>query len=140
MRIRWVVALVVGACAALVLTIGALPAGAANPLAASGRVVRAPQIVTGPYKVAFACEAHGRVALSATGIESCNLYRQTATGWEKLASAQPRKGVPGSAAATVGTYNLPIRNLSSLKVCWKANGMTVQGSTFVWNTGCSVPT
>jgi hypothetical protein len=140
MRNRRVIALVVGACAALALTIGALPAGAANGLAASGHVVLAPHVVSGPYKVVFACEAHGTVPMASTGIEYCNLYRRTATGWQKLAAAQPRKGVPGDASASVGTYDLPVRYLASLRACWKANGMTLQGSTFVSNSGCSPAT
>ena len=121
----------------LALTLSASPARAADGLEASGHVVRAPQAVGGTYKVEFGCEAHGTVPLAATGIDSCALYRRTPTGWRKLASAEPRKGVPGQAAATVGTYDLPAAKLSTLRVCWRANGLTRDGSEFISNSGCS---
>ena len=137
MLLRRVVALAVSAGAALSLMIAAGPARAANGLEASARLVRSSQKVSGTYKVVFACEAHGTVLLAATGIEACDLYRRTPTGWKKLASAEPRKGVPGQAAATVGSYNLPVTHLTPLRVCWKANGLTRNGSKFIWNTGCT---
>ena len=121
----------------LALTLSASPARAANGVEASGHVLRSPQAIGGTYKVEFGCEAHGTVVLSAVAIDACDLYRRTPTGWRKVASAEPRTGVPGQAAATVGTYDLPVSKLSSLRVCWRANGLTRDGSRFVSDSGCT---
>ena len=90
---------------------------------------------TATFKIEFACTARGTVPLAAVGIDSCKLYRRTATGWQYLASAEPRT-VPGAAVATASTYDLPMSKLAGLRVCWRDHALTVSGSQFLSASGC----
>jgi hypothetical protein len=137
MKRSWGAVLSAGALGIMLYAAGPSAMAASSPaLAGNPQTVAVVGSLTDPAQIAFTCEVHGTVPLAAISVNTCKLYRRTATGWQFLASG-PQEALPGQAVATGGRYELPAAKLSSLKLCWSATALT-RSNQFVSASGCQI--